>query len=49
MPQWQQEYIEGSQLEVYMVKLPQAYHGLPFHQVRTYALPQAPPKNIMPY
>lgn len=33
-PQWQREYIEGSQLEVYMVRLPEAFHGLPFHQVK---------------
>lgn len=35
MPQWQREYIEGSQLEVYMVRLPERFHGLSFHQACT--------------
>lgn len=35
MPQWQREYIEGSQLEVYMVRLPECFHGLSFHQAST--------------
>lgn len=29
-PDWQKEYIEGGQLEIYMVHLPESFSGLRF-------------------
>ena len=33
-PDWQKEYIEGGQLEIYMVQLPESFSGLRFDKVR---------------
>ncbi len=32
-PDWQKEYIEGGQLEIYMVQLPESFSGLRFDKV----------------
>lgn len=37
-PDWQKEYIEGGQLEIYMVQLPESFSGLRFDKVRIHSV-----------
>lgn len=40
-PEWQREYIEGGQLEIYMVQLPCSFSGLRFDKVSCDEYPES--------